>query len=1197
MSRCWSFVCRTLVLTGWSLVAGCSFDPSALDERLCTETTDCPTDMVCQGGLCIGGGATDDVEVGDISPDVGDTAGTDGGSCDPTFFVPFCDGLQAVSCQGGLETAANCGDPATCSGLNGCYCQNGACLPRLCTPGSTRCNGDVVETCVENGSGYETSDTCDASEVCLAGTCLPRDCDAGTTQCVGERIVECGDDGLIVGAEDCTAEDAWCDASTGLPVCRPRVCLPGEISCDGTDIVQCDDRGTQVVVIEACGDGQACVDAVCADVVCVPDATRCTDILTISSCNADGTEETTERCEEGFYCGTTETGASCFPQVCEPDSLRCNPDAEAIEQCEIDGSRYLNPTPCGAREYCQEATCTAWECTPGSAVCDGDFTVETCDARGAGTSTARCPSGQYCNDSGAVATCAPQVCEPGALRCVDLRNREACSTSGDAFVSTTACSTVQSCVDGECVPRVCEPSVNECIDGFTRSVCNATGTGETLQACPAGTYCGDGECEAQVCTPNSNTCANSTTRRTCNALGSVATDTPCGSNSYCDAGVCRTQVCTPGTGSCVDDFNVRECNSLGSGQVTRPCEAGSYCAAGACEPQVCTPGVRACGSPTSFTVCNSAGSATTSTSCGGTEYCSAGVCVPRVCTASTTSCSDSDTRLVCNEFGSATSLSDCPANNYCLGGTCTPRICTPSTTTCEGNFTRSTCNEIGSATTTSPCAAGTYCSAGACVAQVCTPNSTVCATGSSVRVCNASGSEQTTTACPEGQLCTSGSCGGPICTPNAVRCNGNVVETCNGTGTAWTTTETCTTSCAAGACVAPRCGDGIIQASLGEACDDGNAATCDGCESCRIQNVASLTATTVRTGGTSWVPAASDFTIELWARATTSGGLVGLGGTTADDYGLLALDAEGNPYFEFFLGTGSTGRAELTTRDLRDNAWHHIAGVRSGSQAFLFLDGVLVAHGTAGGSNTQLSAPGNIFIGSRGLAPASIVGQIDEVRISSAVIYRGAFTPERSLASSGSTIALSRFDTNDAAQVLDASGNNRSVTYSNATRAPNDCLGNSASYVCGDGVRAPWERCEPGSTNCTTDCERQCADRVGPNGTCYVFRNNTDDWPAHRDACAGSGGALATVDDALENVWLRYLSAITQDFWIGLNDRSTENTFSWVSSATSTYRSWGAGEPNNAAAGGEDCAAFLIVNGLWNDINCNTNVRALCEIP
>jgi hypothetical protein len=90
---------------------------------------------------------------------------------------------------------------------------------------------------------------------------------------------------------------------------------------------------------------------------------------------------------------------------------------------------------------------------------------------------------------------------------------------------------------------------------------------------------------------------------------------------------------------------------------------------------------------------------------------------------------------------------------------------------------------------------------------------------------------------------------------------------------------------------------------------------------------------------------------------------------------------------------------------------------------------------------------------------------------------------------------------------------------------------------------------------------------------------------------------VATIDDALENVWLRYLAAISADFWIGLNDRTTENTFVWSSGATSTYRSWGAGEPNNAAAGGEDCAAFLIVNGLWNDINCNNNVRALCEIP
>jgi cysteine-rich repeat protein len=1197
MSRYWSFVVRTVLFTGWTLAAGCSFDPSALDERLCTESTDCSPGLVCQAGICIGGGANEDIDPGDIGPDVGDGSLTDAG-CDPATFIPFCDGLQGVTCNAGQQTASNCGDPSTCGGTAGCYCAAGACLPRVCAPGSTRCAGEVVETCSENGSGYEAAAPCDASEVCLAGTCLPRDCAAGTTQCVGERIVECGDDGLIVGAQDCTAEDAWCDDSTGLPVCRPRVCVPGEVTCDGRDIVQCDDRGTQEVVIEECGDSQACVNGACEEVVCVPDGTRCSDILTVASCNSDGTVETSERCDAGFYCGTTPSGASCVPQVCEPETIRCNPDDEAVEQCEIDGSRYLNPVPCGAREFCQDADCVPWTCTPGSAVCDGEFSVSTCDGRGASASTTRCGSGQYCNGSGALATCAPQVCEPGTLRCVDLTAREVCSSSGATYVTNPACTSVQSCVDGECVPRVCEPSVNECIDGFSRSVCNATGTGETLQACPGRTYCGAGDCQAQVCTPNSNTCANGTTRRTCNALGSTSTDTPCGTNSYCDAGVCRTQVCTPGAGTCVDNFNVRECNTLGSGQVTRPCETGTYCSAGACVPQVCAPGARACSSPSAFTVCNAAGSAVTTTSCGGTEYCSDGSCLPRVCTPAASTCSDGDTRLVCNEIGSTTSLVDCPANNYCLGGACSPRVCTPSTTTCTGDFTRSTCNELGSATTTSPCAAGTYCSAGSCLAQVCTPNSSVCESGTnSVTVCNAAGSAETTTPCADGELCTAGVCGSRICTPDAVRCSGNVVETCNGTGTAWTSTETCATTCSGGACVAPGCGDGIVQASLGETCDDGNALACDGCESCRIANVASITATTVRTGGGTWAPNASDFTIELWARATASGGLVGLGGSATDDYGLLALDAEGNPYFEFFLGTGSTARAELTTRDLRDNQWHHVAGVRTGQQAFLFIDGVAVAHGTAGAGNTQLSAPGNIFIGSRGVAPASAVAQIDEVRISSAVIYRGAFTPERSLASSASTIALYRFDTANATAATDSGTGGRNVTFSNATRAANDCLGNPGSYVCGDGARAPWERCEPGSANCTADCERQCTDRVGPTGTCLVFRNNNDDWVAHRDACTGIGGALVTIDNAIENVWLRYLSTIPNDFWIGLNDRTTENTFVWQSGSTAAYRNWSAGEPNDFGVGAEDCAAYVIGDGLWNDIDCGSNVRALCEIP
>jgi hypothetical protein len=104
---------------------------------------------------------------------------------------------------------------------------------------------------------------------------------------------------------------------------------------------------------------------------------------------------------------------------------------------------------------------------------------------------------------------------------------------------------------------------------------------------------------------------------------------------------------------------------------------------------------------------------------------------------------------------------------------------------------------------------------------------------------------------------------------------------------------------------------------------------------------------------------------------------------------------------------------------------------------------------------------------------------------------------------------------------------------------------------------------------------------------------------AHRDACTGVGGALVTIDNAIENVWLRYLSSLTNDFWIGLNDRTTEGTFVWQSGATSAYRSWDAGEPNDfgVGSGTENCAAYEIGTGVWNDIDCNSNVRALCEIP
>lgn len=83
------------------------------------------------------------------------------------------------------------------------------------------------------------------------------------------------------------------------------------------------------------------------------------------------------------------------------------------------------------------------------------------------------------------------------------------------------------------------------------------------------------------------------------------------------------------------------------------------------------------------------------------------------------------------------------------------------------------------------------------------------------------------------------------------------------------------------------------------------------------------------------------------------------------------------------------------------------------------------------------------------------------------------------------------------------------------------------------------------------------------------------------------GGHLVTINDAVEEQWLRTTFGSTTLYWIGFTDAAVEGTWVWASGESATYTHWNSGEPNNSASsnGGED---FAVLNrntttGAWND--------------
>ena len=149
------------------------------------------------------------------------------------------------------------------------------------------------------------------------------------------------------------------------------------------------------------------------------------------------------------------------------------------------------------------------------------------------------------------------------------------------------------------------------------------------------------------------------------------------------------------------------------------------------------------------------------------------------------------------------------------------------------------------------------------------------------------------------------------------------------------------------------------------------------------------------------------FTIEAWVRRTRLGAQQALvtkdAGSTKRNYGVLVL-ANGTIEFSWAKTSGSL-RKTTSSAGITDQNWHHVAceydatlGVNS-----IYLDGTLAGSGSASGTPYTGFEP--ILLGARssgagtggatGVGPLAdwLQGDLDLVRLSDRVLYRGPFTP------------------------------------------------------------------------------------------------------------------------------------------------------------------------------------------------------------
>ncbi len=808
----------------------------------------------------------------------------------------------------------------------------------------------------------------------------------------------------------------------------------------------------------------------------------------------------------------------------------------------------------------------------------------------------------------------------------------ACTFDGTALTQR-ACTSSDECASGACVGGYCQGSDDDALDGGTDAdaldAADATDAGidaagdvadaadvavdavDDVSPDPDGATCEEGNtvCDGSsvlVCDEGEWTISTDCAGEGC------ASETGC----RCELGACVPRACVPGARRCAGSA-VTECDDAGRGfVVVDTCGAGTACDAGNCVEVACEPDAQTCVGETRV-VCDGDGQVEAQEDCAAdAAWCddSAGgaVCVPRECEPLATACArDVDQPgtgvVTCDGRGAAWGGAvACDTGELCRDGVCVESTCVEGETTCLDDLTLGVCDDAGAAFAPSPCAAETFCDGDACVPRVCEPGATRCAAApGAVERCDEIGSSwEAFGSCDADSSCVDGACVDRVCVPGAAFCTPDGdAATCNADGTDVSGVEPCTWRCAAGACQPSVCGDGIVDASSGEACDDGNELACDGCEGCALRSHLRVGPGSSTSGGPGWEPGEATFTLEAWIDATASGAIAGLGESNAEDWVRLEL-SDGRPAFRFSLGGGDVVSA-IGPRSVVGDGWTHIAGVRTGTgAAAIYVDGILVGLDRPDVSRSSVDAgAGRIWVASDGRLP-SLTGAIDEVRLSNGTRYTANFAPPRRVLVDDAARFVVALDDGAGSSAVETIGGT-TLALAGATWGSDTCLASSAGAIrCGDGVRATWESCDDGGVTggdgCSGACtlESPCASGTVRPGTtsCYVRVERARSWDDTRRACTGWGGDLVTIGSSGENEWVA--GTLGGDAWIGLTDSGffNENTFRWASEAGDDYRNWAPGEPNDGGSvfDEEDCIE-LRGDGLWNDIDCAAARGAICE--
>jgi hypothetical protein len=804
--------------------------PDLADGQSCDEASDCVSGY-CNNGVCCAGGDCcvrpgdcpasyanpARCEVPNACQGTRDAATCVGFVCNTTANVPddsacsagvladACGSYPSRFCTGAVDQpppscASSCASDGECDA--DAHCDAGACVPdldagRMCDEASD-CRSDYCS----NGFCCAGGDCCALARDCPAEYSSPPRCESGTT-CQGSRdaavcigfvcntMTNVADDSACdsgVVADECGAYPArFCTGAVDqrAPVCGASCAADGE--CDAS--AHCD-ASACVPDVESglpCDEASDCVSGYCNNGLCCSGGDCC---ARPSDCPAS--YSTPPRCEVPNACQGTRDAATCVGFVCGtttnvPDDSACNVGVLA-DACGAYPSRFCSGTADQSPPVCATACSSDGECDA-DAHCDAGACVPDLEA------------GRMCDEA---SDCRSAYCNNGY-----------CCSSGDCCNSASDC---PAAAYGR--PSTCA-SAASCQGDRVDPICTAT------KQCAAGpTVADDSGCvglEANNCGAYpAVSCTSAVTQPMPMCATGCASDAECDATAFCNA-----------SGACVSRGGAgAACGGTGE------CASGLSCVDGVCCTSACTGTCRACNVPGSEGTCTNVPARTDPANECGAVSCAAYFTSPTGATIG----------------GSCNQVANLPAAEVFCSGSAS---CESAATLCPGRTVAgmevldcdNTCQLLSGCAGTSP---------GRCDAYTPPTNAQSCGIGqcaNTVAVCSMGALVTCTPRAPSTETCdnldndcdglTDEGCdddnddfcdaglgyvavpavcprGGSDCNDSNAAVNPGATEVCNGVD------DDCTLGPDQGrTCV--RCGDGLIDVTYGEVCDDGNATSGDGC--------------------------------------------------------------------------------------------------------------------------------------------------------------------------------------------------------------------------------------------------------------------------------------------------------------------------------------------------------------------------------